>query len=137
VRNFASKFFNHLWRGTYAQYSCLAGFEHARTFAEGVRFSQQASAAPQQIFALRRELDTAADPVKQAHTQIDLHRANLSRESRLTDVQSISGAGEAARIGNGHEGTEVFEVHARLIAILHRKWNHKCIGHIDYDAPNV
>ena len=55
---------DNLWRGTDPKYSSLARPEQPRALAERVGFRLQAAAAPQQVFTLRRQLDTATEAVK-------------------------------------------------------------------------
>src|SRR5262249_19723380 len=87
-------------------------FEQARALAERVGFRQQAAAAPQQVFTLRRQPDVATETVEQRHAQFGFQRANLSGKRRLAQIHSIGSAGEAAGIGNADEGAQVAQIHA-------------------------
>jgi hypothetical protein len=101
-----------LWRGTDPKYSGLARFEQARAFTERVGFRQQVTAAPEQVFTLRRELDAATDAVEQWHAQFGFQRMNLPGKRRLAQIHAIGTAGETAGVGNADKGAQVTKVHA-------------------------
>jgi hypothetical protein len=97
----------------------LSSLERPRALAERVRFSQQAAAAAQQIFAFRCQLHAATDPVEQRHAELGFERLYLPRQRRLAQVQAGSRAGDAAGVDNGRERAQVLKVHAQLITYLH------------------
>ena len=111
---------DRLRRGADPEHSCLPGLERARPLAEQLDFGQQAPAAPKQVFALRRELNAATDPIEQRHSQLGFQRVDLPRERRLTQVQAGGRTRKAAGVGDGGEGAQMPEVHAAMITILHQ-----------------
>jgi hypothetical protein len=87
-------------------------FEQARAFTEGVGFRQQVTAAPEQVFTLRRELDAATDAVEQWYAQFGFQRMNLPGKRRLAQIHAIGTAGETAGVGNADKGAQMTKVHA-------------------------
>src|SRR4051794_5967217 len=61
---------DHLRRGPTPQYPGLAPLERARPLAHVFTLSQHTTKPPQEVFALRCQLDTAADTVEQLHSQL-------------------------------------------------------------------
>src|SRR5207302_1226289 len=96
---------------TDAQRSGLAGLERFGPIPQGIGVLEQAARAPDDVFAIRRELKLSAGPVEQAHAQVHLERANLPRGGRLAQVEASSRARETAGIRNGDERAELAEVH--------------------------
>ena len=84
----------------------------ARALTERVGFRQQVTAAPEQVFTLRRELDAATDAVEQWHAQFGFQRMNLPGKRRLAQIHAIGTAGEAAGVGNADKGAQMTKVHA-------------------------
>src|SRR5262245_42152023 len=128
---------DRLWCGADPQHAGLPCPQRARPLAKGFNIGQELAAAPEQILALRRELNAATDAVEQRHAQLRLQCVDLSRERRLAQIQPRRRASKSADIHNGCEGAQVAEVHGAMIIVLHQYWNDKCIGLIERAGPIV
>jgi hypothetical protein len=102
---------DHLRRGADPEYSGRPCLERARALGKGIGVGQQAAAAPEQVFALRGQLDAPADPVEQQHVELGFQRMDLTGQRRLAEIQASRRAREAAGVGNGREGAQLAEVH--------------------------
>ena len=116
---------DHLRRGANPQYSGLATLEQARPLADGFDLCQHTTEPPQEVFALRCQLDTAADTVEQLHPQLGFEPLDLPGGRRLGQVQPGGGASEPAMIGNCDKRAQVRQVHFGHIPIFHRMSDHK------------
>ena len=89
----------------------LSALEGPGPLGERVGVRQQSASSPQEVFALRGELDATPDPVEELDVQLGLERADLTRQRRLTQIQSGARPAESAGVDDAHEGAEVSQVH--------------------------
>ena len=82
----------------------LSPLEGPGPLAERVGVRQQSAGSPQEVFALRSELDATPDPVEEADVQLGLEGADLTRQRRLTQIQSGDRPAESAGVDDAHEG---------------------------------
>jgi hypothetical protein len=80
---FREKVLYDLGRRADAEYSSRAGLERACAFAERLDFHQQPAAAPQEVFALGREPNAAADAIEERYAELCFERVDLPGQSRL------------------------------------------------------
>jgi hypothetical protein len=85
--------------------------QRAGALPERLRLGQDVAAVSQQVFALRRELDAAPDPVEELHSQIGFQVTDLAGEGRLADVDLLGGLRHAALLGDADEIAEMPELH--------------------------
>ena len=64
----------------------------------------------QEHLAGRGQRDAAPAALEQHHAELRLERAHLLRERLLRDVQPARGGGQAARLGDRHEGAQLPQV---------------------------
>ena len=103
--------------------SGFAALELASPLAERLGFGKQSAAAPQQVFALRRQLHAPTDAVEQRHTK-SASSAWICRDNAgWLRCKRGGRAGEAARIDDRREGAQVAKVHDATYNIFASIWN--------------
>src|SRR3981189_2883552 len=83
---------DHLRRGANPKYSGLATLEQARPLADGFYLCQHTTKTPQEVFALRCQLDAAADTVEQLHAELGFESLDLPGGRRLRQIRPGGGA---------------------------------------------
>src|SRR5258706_16482295 len=77
---------------------------------------QQSTRVAEQHLAIVSQCDTARCPPEQGPFGLELKPLDLLAHRRLRQVEPLGGTVETAAIGDGHEGTQQFEIqHGRLI----------------------
>jgi hypothetical protein len=97
--------------------SMLTSAQSLRPLAERFGISQQPSRPTKQFVAVSGQNDLAADPIEQPDAQLLLEISDLPRQGWLGPVQSASGERDASRIGDGHEVSEVPELHGSTLCL--------------------
>jgi hypothetical protein len=90
----------------------LTGLEGARSLAERLGVTKQASAVLEQVFAGGRQLKAAPDQIEQPHAQFRFERMELSGNGGLTEVDPSGRPAQSASIGDGDKGLQVAQVHS-------------------------
>ena len=126
-----------LRRGGHAQRSGLPAFQGTRPLGQEVGIGEQTPALPQQVLALRCQLQAAANALKQRHAEFSLKRVDLARRRRLTEVQPFRCPSEAAGVGSGDEGAQGPQVHGLMFRLMHESYTIKCIRHNYVGLPTV
>jgi hypothetical protein len=96
--------------------SGVSALERASSRTEQLRVHQQSTALPEQVLTLRRQPETPADPVEEAHTQLGFQREDLARRRRLAHGQPSARPRYATGLGDAHERVEMAEVHLLSIS---------------------
>ena len=65
----------------------------------------------QQVLALRGQPNAAAYSIEQRYSELKLKGPDLSRKSRLADMQALGCPGKPAGIDDGRKSAEVTKVH--------------------------
>ena len=67
---------------------------------------------PEQVLACGRQLNAAPDHIEQPHTQFSLELMELSGNGGLAEVDPVSRPTQSPRIGDGHKGLQMTQVHS-------------------------
>jgi hypothetical protein len=114
-----------LRRGAHPEDTGLSTFERPRPLSDGVGIRQQTTGSPQQVVTLGGDLNAPPDAIEEPDVQLVLEGTDLTRQGRLTQIQSDGGPGEAAGVDDGDEGAQVSQVHQ------------SCTQRIDYMSENA
>ena len=81
----------------------IAALERARSVRNRIGAGERLARMPQQVLALRRQAQAASAALEQGNAELRFERLQLTRGSRLTQVQAFGCASNAARIGRRDE----------------------------------
>jgi hypothetical protein len=69
-----------------------------------------------QFLARIGQLDVTSVPLEQSYTQLVFERTNGAADRRLGHMQAFGSSAKVELFGNGKEGSDVFRIHAEIIA---------------------
>jgi predicted metal-dependent enzyme (double-stranded beta helix superfamily) len=90
----------------------LAAAHRVRMLGELLDVGEELSASSEEAFPLARQTNLSPRALEEPDPQLCLEVVDLAPERRLRDAQPSGGAGEGARLGDGHEVPEVTELHS-------------------------
>jgi hypothetical protein len=120
AQKICERILDHLRRSADPQDSSLTFLQRTRSLSEHGGIRQELAAAPEQVFAFRRELDPSPDAVEQRNAQLGLQCMDLSRGGRLTQIEAPGCPVNSTGIHDGDEGTQVAQVHLKSMLFVHR-----------------
>jgi hypothetical protein len=103
---------DHLGRGCDAERPDFAASHGLRMLSELVDVGEYPATPEQEALARTRHANSASRTLEEPDTQLSLQVVDLPPQRRLSDAQSGGSSGEGARLGDGHEVTEVAELHS-------------------------